>query len=196
MESGLAASKKGLLKKQCPFTGCRAGDAGGGFYSMPSEGPAGTKRHFQSLRTPRLCRGTWLKKPPDVRRKRLRPPAPGKAVCGQRLSGTKALLPERPIPPLFSGRRQAEAFCGPRRVPAMRPFRACARRTLCPAPVPRHCARRRPKKPFGLRTVHLPPANAYRGLLFRTGHSPLLQPRAGSGGSYTAPGCPARALLR
>jgi len=62
MESGLAASKKGFLKKQCPFTGCRAGDAGGGFYSMPSEGPAGTKRHFQSLRTPRLCRGTWLKK--------------------------------------------------------------------------------------------------------------------------------------
>lgn len=120
MESGLAASKKGLLKKQCPFTGCRAGDAGGGFYSMPSEGPAGTKRHFQSLRTPRLCRGTWLKKPPDVRRKRLRPPAPGKAVCGQRLSGTKALLPERPFPPLFSGRRQAEPFCGPRRVPAMR----------------------------------------------------------------------------
>lgn len=120
MESGLAASKKGFLKKQCPFTGCRAGDAGGGFYSMPSEGPAGTKRHFQSLRTPRLCRGTWLKKPPDVRRKRLRPPAPGKAVCGQRLSGTKALLPERPFPPLFSGRRQAEPFCGPRRVPAMR----------------------------------------------------------------------------
>ncbi|PWL85877.1 MAG: hypothetical protein DBY17_07850 [Oscillospiraceae bacterium] len=69
-----------------------------------------------------------------MRRKRLQPPAPGKAVCGQRLSGTKAPLPEQPFPLLFSGRREAEPFYGPRRVPAMRPFRAYARRALCPGP--------------------------------------------------------------
>ena len=96
----------------------------------------------------------------------------GKQPCGQQKGFLKKHCP-------FTGRRETDPFYGLRRVPEMRPFRACARRALRPAPVPQRCVKPR-QKGRSASALCIWHRQTHRGPLFRTGHSPLLQPRAGT----------------
>lgn len=82
--------------------------------------------------------GAWLKSRRMCAAKGFGLPRRAKPSAGSASRARK--LRCRDSPSLFSGRRETDPFYGLRRIPEMRPFRACARRALHPAPVPRRRA--------------------------------------------------------